>query len=252
MADTKLSQLPNTQDINAASGNITLNSCNIGTTTPGTGVFTKGTVDNIEIDGNTISSLSGDITLASSANINMSNTTLVLVNAGIEGDIDSYITMHGGTGAAILSPSGTISVGLTPVGNVGAGEDDLMTYTLPANSLSYATAGIRVTAWGTGANNINAKTVSLYVGGTLINTGALVASQANLWEAEILYFSTGANTQRYFSKLSRVSATAVDVTLRTQGTLTKTQSSDIIIKFTGTAISNDDVAQQGMIVEFLN
>ncbi len=216
------------------------------------GTLTTLQVDNINIDGNTIGSTSGDITLESAGNIIIPNTTISCTTTDLNLDASSTFVMHATSGTAVLSPAGTISVGLTPIGNVGGGEDDLMSYTLPANSLSYATSGIRVTAWGTGANNINAKTVTLYIGGTSINTGTLVVSQANTWEADILFFSTGSSTQRYFSKLARVSATAVDVALRTQGTLSKTQSSDIIIKFTGTATADNDIVQQGMIVEFFN
>ncbi|MCE3233772.1 MAG: uncharacterized protein K0R98_2029, partial [Rickettsiaceae bacterium] len=171
-------------------------------------------------------------------------------NVNITGGAISGIVA--GSGSATISMAGAINVQYTPVGNVGAGEDDLMSYTLPANSLSAAGKLVRVFAWGTGANNGNSKTVKAYIGGTQINSASLLASAAGVWRCEFFLVSSGADTQSYFSEFIRLSATAVDVAVREQGALSKDDGAGIILKFTGTATSNDDITQNGMIVEFMN
>ena len=141
---------------------------------------------------------------------------------------------------------------ITPVGNVGGGEDDLMSYGIPANSLSASGKIIRVTAWGTGASNINVKTVKTYINVGTINSATLLASATGVWKSTTIISCTGTDTQSYFSEFTRLSATSTDVSVRTQGTGTVDDGATITIKFTGEATATDDITQNGMIVEFMN
>lgn len=156
-----------------------------------------------------------------------------------------------GAGTGTGSPAITVNTQYTVVSSVNTAETDLMTYTLPASSLSAGKA-VRIFAWGTGVNNINVKTVNTYIGGTLINTDSLLASAAGVWRAEVIFISSGSNTQVYFADLIRLSATSTDVSTRVQGTGGKTDTAGIIFKFTGTGVTSGDVTQNGMIVQFLN
>jgi hypothetical protein len=147
---------------------------------------------------------------------------------------------------------GAINVNTTPVSNTSTGETDLMTYTLPANSLSAVGKAVRVTCWGNQANNANAKTVQTYIGGTSINTATLLASSLGIWRVQTLFICTGSSTQSYFSETVRLNVSAQDVATRVSGTLAKTDTAGIILKLTGTGGATTDITQAGMLVEFLN
>jgi hypothetical protein len=144
----------------------------------------------------------------------------------------------------------------TAVGNVGGGEDDLMTYSLPLNSMNAATKGVRITAWGTTANNSNPKTVILYFGTAAILTTALTVSQAGVWRINAEVLSTGTDIQQYVTQLVQGGTTTlVDAE---QGTAAQDDGAAITIKCTGTVtdggggINNDDIVQEGIIVEFMS
>ncbi len=144
----------------------------------------------------------------------------------------------------------------TAVGNVGGGEDALIQYSLPLNSLSAATRGVRITAWGTTANNSNPKTAKLYFGSGAVVTTALTVSQAGTWRITGEVLSTGTDTQDYSAQLLQGGATTLlDVE---NGSLTEDDGAAILIRGTGTVtdggggINNDDIVQEGMMVEVLN
>ena len=136
----------------------------------------------------------------------------------------------------------------TAVGNVGTGEDNLITHTIAASTLYAAKRTVRITAWGTAANNANAKTLKLYFGSVAILTLSLTVSQTCKWRIIAEVISTGTNAQDYGSQIIQ-SGTASQVSVE-NGTLTQTDSSAITVKCTGDATSDNDVVQEGMIVEY--
>jgi len=156
-----------------------------------------------------------------------------------------------GVAAAVAEGIGKAVLITTPVGNVGAGEDDLQTYSLPAKSLYKTGSAVRIRAWGTTANNVNAKTVKLYFGSTAILTYSLTISQAGKWKIEALVAKTGSNAQKYESELLEMwgSTEAHDMEF---GTATETDTSAIIIKCTGEGTNDNDIVQEGMLVEVMN
>lgn len=78
------------------------------------------------------------------------------------------------TEAANLARGGYVST--TPVGTVGAGEDTLATWSMPANT-GVVNGGIHVSALAFFAANGNTKTLRFYVGGSAaINMNALTAA----------------------------------------------------------------------------
>ena len=132
------------------------------------------------------------------------------------------------------------------VGNVGAGTDDLMTYSLPANSLSKTNSVIRILAWGTTTNNGNAKTVTLNFGSQTILTQALTVSIAGTWRISAAIIKSGSNTQDIFAELLQLATIVHNQTL-TAGTQTDTAA--ITIKCTGAATADNDIVQEGLVVE---
>ena len=159
----------------------------------------------------------------------------------------STVDMGGGTGNATFV--GVANINSTAVGNVGVGEDDLITYTLPVSSLNANGKTIRIRAWGTAANNANAKTVKVYFGTAVILTTALTVSVADSWWVEALVTRTGASTQDAVARLEETGANAMDMEV---STATQTDTAAIVIKLTGTATTDNDIVQEGLLVEFLN
>ena len=145
-----------------------------------------------------------------------------------------------------LESSRRLSTSYADIGNVGAGTDDLHSYTIPANSLNYVGRTIRVKAWGRTTNNANAKTVAMLFGGTTIMTQALTTNIAGTWRVEAVIVKDASNTQRIFAELLQL-ATIVHNQTATAGAITDTAG--IIIKCTGVATDNNDIVQEGMLVE---
>src|SRR5258708_4687268 len=159
-----------------------------------------------------------------------------------------------GTGSGIATLVGVANVNTTAVGNVGAGPDDMMTYTLPVNSLSVNGKGIRVRAWGTTANNANAKTVSFNFGGSS-SSFTLSASIAGRWYGEMIVIRTGSIAQKSSRWMSEQQAGATLIapkTALTEVTPAEAETGTIVVKCQSLGVAANDVVQEGMLVEFLN
>ena len=157
-----------------------------------------------------------------------------------------------GLAASEAQPILKSSITLAAVANVGAGEDDLITTSIPAAALSEAGKGVRITAWGTTANNANAKTLKVYFGTQVVLTNSLTASIAGVWKSETLVFSTGTDTQDWVSRLATLGAAGVALNDVEVGTATQDDGAAITIKATGEAVDNNDIVQEGLLVEFFN
>ena len=143
------------------------------------------------------------------------------------------------------------SVQTTAVGNVGGGEDTLMSYTLPVGKLDLDTKGVRVTAWGQIANNANSKTLKMYFGSTAILTNSMVINVADNWKIESSVHRTGSDAQDYVAQLTTVTTALAAYINTSRGSLTEDDGATIVIKCTGEATSDNDIVQEGMIVEFI-
>lgn len=161
-------------------------------------------------------------------------------------------SLHGtvGSGGVGFAIGGTICSVSTAVGNVGAGEDDLQTCTVAANALTVTNRGIHWKAWGTGANNANAKTLTCYAGTQAVLTNAFTVSLAESWEVEGWFTRTGASTQDWKSTfLGNTGAAGAFVYDPELGTATQTETAAITFKCTGTAVADNDIVMEGFVVE---
>jgi hypothetical protein len=172
-------------------------------------------------------------------------------------------TFTAGTGSGTATTSGVINSNVTPASNVGAGETDLMTYTVPANTLSANTKGLRIICKGSITSNANTKRVKFYFGGTLIfdlGAGFYNDSVARIWLLDVYIMRTGATAQITwceFIAYATTSATsgAIAAAGDVRGSVVTTAitlSSTAIVKATGTGGANGDMSQDAMIVEVLN
>lgn len=205
-----------------------------------TGIEVESTVVRGLVDGNIVRGSSSTEGISLDAFVTIGNNEVTGCTTAWVGD---YAVLRGVADTAV-------------VGNVGSGEDNLKTFTLPASCLTESNKGVQIKAWGSTANNSNPKTVKLYFGTAAILTTALTVSQAGVWriEAQVIR-SSSANTQKYFAQLLQGGTTTL-VDCET-GSLTETETAAITIKCTGTVtdggggINNDDITQSGLLVTLI-
>lgn len=136
----------------------------------------------------------------------------------------------------------------TPVGNIGVGSDDLMSYSLPANYFSTPGAAVRVKAGGSFANNANSKTVAN-------NWGQLVGtvSVAATWEFEGIMSRASAGNQKFWGRFRQCSTTSKATTGWGQAVITgaNSETSPYLFIFQCIGTANNDILQTYMTVELL-
>jgi len=146
---------------------------------------------------------------------------------------------------SIARVGGTLSTDYTNRGNVGTGEDDLATYTLPASTLGANGDRLIIRAYFETANNANSKTIKAYFAGTQLysdtRSDALLVSH---WEIELI--RDGTNSVRGYVKATFDASNEYVISL----TLTPTLTASQIIKFTGTATVDNDIKQKAMNVTY--
>lgn len=153
-------------------------------------------------------------------------------------------TVAAGTGTATGTLCTVLDSNASSVGNVGGGTDDLMTYTLPANTLATNEDFLEITAMLTSAANANVKTVSFVFGATSTELDA--AARNNLpYTADIRVIRTSATAQEGWINF-RIGGTNAT----SRFTPTETLSGAVTIKFTGVGTDNDDIVQRAMTVKW--
>lgn len=159
-----------------------------------------------------------------------------------------------GTGSGTAALIGKAHINTTTIGNVGGGPDDLMSYALPANSLSANGKGVRITAWGKTASNANVKTLTPVFGSNLANI-TFTTSILGAWWAEIIVLRTGASTQKMAIRLSESGYASLSSTPKLAviySALAEADTAAITVKFVATTVTADnDITQEGMIVEYI-
>lgn len=150
-----------------------------------------------------------------------------------------------------VNASRVLNSSVTTVGNVGTGEDDLITYAIPANTLATNGDSVQIETVYTVVNNANQKRIKFYFGSAQIfdtTATGLAVGTAYTVKLDIRIFRDGSNTQRY----------SVDYTANggilgtTYGTASQTDTSTITIKGTGetNAASDNDVTQKYLYVKY--
>jgi hypothetical protein len=151
-----------------------------------------------------------------------------------------------GNGVARAGVAGLLSSWAGTVGNVGAGEDDLRTYTLPANTLATDGDVLRIKAWGVTGANANTKTIKVHFGA---NAQTIYGSTGNnsQWVYDGLVIRTGAATQA----LRHYNVVATSVASNTAPTTTQDLTTALVIKVTGesSAAADNDVRLLGFTIE---
>lgn len=154
------------------------------------------------------------------------------------------IVVTGGAGTLALTTRGYVTT--TTVGNVGAGEDVLATWAMPANTL-VANSGFHALGEVLFANNGNTKTLKFHVGGSsfLLNTTAAPGNQVFLFDVRVFFFST--TVVRYIGTctLSGIPQLETGMTLDRMPLGALNTSIDLTttttVKVTGEGTATDDV-----------
>ncbi len=148
--------------------------------------------------------------------------------------------------------SGSMPVNLitttTDVGNIGAGEDNLMTYTIPAGKLATNGDYLEFTmslSFGANANN---KQVKVYFGSTTIYASGAQAQNDGSMEIKGTIVRTGATSQRI--TFSQANNTLLFPDYSSYVTASETMANTIVIKATGEATSDNDIVQKVLTVKY--
>lgn len=178
----------------------------------------------------------------------------VFLNGLTSGNANS-LGIKPGTSSNDAAVGGVLTEITTQTGNVGAGEDDLASYSVPANTLSANGMSLWFEAFGTFANNLNAKRIRVQFtagsGTTLVfDLGSGNNFSNQYWHLRGRIVRTGAATQKGSAMLTTGvngggpgSAAAFTAT-----GLNQTLSGAVTLKVTGEATSNNDVVIESFTV----
>lgn len=161
-------------------------------------------------------------------------------------------TLSANSTAINYRPGGTLTGGVitTQVGNVNAGEDDLMTFSLPASLLAVDQDRIEVQAAFTFAGNANNKQVKFFFGSNnAYATGALALNGASL-VVRATVIRVSAAVQKILVSAGGNDVLVTTAKLAAFADATETLSSIVVVKFTGEGTATDDVVQELMTVSF--
>lgn len=141
-------------------------------------------------------------------------------------------------------------VDTTSIGNIGTGEDTLISYSINSNTLGTDNNYLEVSAWGTVAANANNKTIKLKLGSTTLLTTGAVAANSGSWAITSTIVRIGESTQQCISSIASDNSLILDSSSFIVATEDLSTSLDIFC--TGEATTNDDIIQKGLIVKWFN
>lgn len=146
---------------------------------------------------------------------------------------------------------GLLNVDTTSASNSGAGQTDLISYTLSAKQMPNNGDVLEIEAWGVYAANGNNKTVTLEFGSqTILDTGAIAANDGS-WRINAKVIRTAAATQEIIAEIISSNSSVSDSTTRTAGTQTLT--GNVEIKCTATGGASNDITQYCLLTNlYLN
>lgn len=232
---------------NTAIGHIALTSLTSGQQNVGIGAgagdnITTGVSNTVIGAGADLSSSTGSSQIViGAAVIGQGNNTATI---GGTGGSASRLNVNAGQAATRRATvGGTIHVDTTTVGNVGTGIDDLMTFTVPGQTMAVDHDRLVIRATGT-YNTASPKDVAFSVGGTQV-FGFIGTTAAGGWTLRLEIIRTGATACVCIPEYRDDGFQSRDAAFPTV-----TFSGDFIVKMTGSATSNNDIVQNTMVVEW--
>uniref|UniRef100_A0A6M3J257 Uncharacterized protein n=1 Tax=viral metagenome TaxID=1070528 RepID=A0A6M3J257_9ZZZZ len=197
--------------------------------------ITNVTIDTSAITGGTIDGAA--ITTGTIDNTTITNTTI---------DETCTVEIEAGDSAILCNIGGVIHVDTTAIGNVGVGEDDLMTFTVPANTCYTNNDILEFTAFGYFAANLNNRILRVYCDGVCIMTSP-TRVVAGAWSLRGTIIRTSSTTAACESSLHWQQDRDYQ---ETYSSVAITFTTNSIFKLTGEATANDDVQQRGLVLKW--
>jgi hypothetical protein len=139
-----------------------------------------------------------------------------------------------------------LNVNSTDVGNVGGGEDDLMTFLVPAGLLANDGDSIWFETEFTTSENANSKELKLYFGSDVIYDASSLSAAGGSMVVMGRIIRTGAATQKIMFSVTSLN----DPDTSSFSSATQTLSSAIVFKATGTAVADNDIVQKLMFIRY--
>lgn len=128
---------------------------------------------------------------------------------------------------------------VSTIGNVGTGEDNLLSFVIQANVLANNGDYFECDVFGEFAANANNKTLKCKLGAsTIFNTGAVAFNTSN-YRLNVKILRTGASAQKCIATFWSTDATTPF--LQEINTTAVSLASNQTVQFTGEATSNDDI-----------
>jgi len=156
-----------------------------------------------------------------------------------------------GAGTLQANHGGVLDVNTTTTSNTGTGETDLLSFTLPQNTLNTNGDFVRVEGSGTFEVSANNKQLRFYIDNTvLFDTTALgfAAATASSWRVTVTIIRTASNLQSVIAQF--VSSDAILNATATYTGSAEDLTTNLVLKFTGQGGASDEVYQENMIVEW--
>lgn len=223
--------------INGASGNTTISAGTGGITFSAIGTVTSTSMQVNDLTAGRVTFAGTSGRLVDDADMTFATDTLTVTKARVKA----------GTSSSNSTVGGGLTASTTAVGNVGTGEDDLITYSVPANTLATNLDYIEFDMGGTFAANANTKRVRIKYGATtLFDTTGLIFNGVD-WRAQGKIIRTGAATQKAICTFE--SATTLLTQIADYTTPAETLSGAVTLKATGEATSNNDIVQEFLTVK---
>lgn len=137
-----------------------------------------------------------------------------------------------------------LDVNTTTVGNVGAGEDVLWTYTMPADTLSVDEQGILIRVAGSSTVNGNNKRIKLYFGDDLIVDPG-INNLTLTWSMDCQVIRVNGTTLKSNCQVVTIGSGQTHTVL---DDITETLSGAVVIQLTGEGVADNDIIKESATV----
>ena len=161
---------------------------------------------------------------------------------------ESEITIVAGGSTTFIPLGGLLFQSTATTGNIGTGEDTLISYAMPGNVLSEDGDYIEIEAFGTVASNTNNKEIKLKIGSTTLITTGAVAADTGSWIIKCTIIRTGASTEKSIASI--ISDNALIVNSATYSNVVEDTATTLNIFCTGEATNDNDIVQEGLIIKW--
>jgi hypothetical protein len=181
-----------------------------------------------------------------------SGTRIWNPNAGRNSSPGWIVTKEGtiGSTANVLQAmpmlNSTFTANITELGNVGTGEDNLLTYSLPASTLAATGDSIEIEAGFTFANNTATKQVKIFIGSNEIYASGASAHQSGALQFRAVVVRDAVNTAKV-SLFATANGSNTPFPIAYGNAFAQSSidwSTALTIKGTGEATSNNDVVME--------